>query len=101
MSLPSQNRNFEESVKEQTQFVLRLIEKLLTYQPQGKTAEKLTALRQSYEAQAQETEEKKKEQEEKLRLEKEKKLAAMDPEKRKKLEEKRQKNKMTKKFKVN
>lgn len=98
--LPAPNSDFEENTIEQTTFVLKMIEKLLTYQPLPKVKEKLDALRQQYESQVKETDDKKKEHEEKLRLEKEKKLAAMDPEKRKKIEEQRYKNKVVKKFKV-
>ncbi len=98
--LPQNNDSFEANSREQTEFVLRMIEKLLTYQPLPKVRERLDAMRAQYEAAVQQTEEKKREHEEKLRLEKEKKLAAMDPEKRKKLEEQRHKNKIVKKFKL-
>lgn len=100
MILPSANASFEENTREITSFVLRMIEKLVSYQPQPKVLERLQALRVQYEAQVAVTEDKKKAHEEKLREEREKKMASMDPEKRKKIEEQRLKNKVMKKFKV-
>lgn len=100
MQMPSVNQQFEANCAEVTTFVLRMIEKLVSYQPQPKVLERLVALRSKYETEVANNDEKKKEQEEKLRLEKEKKLATMDPARRKKLEEQRQKSKAMKKFKV-
>lgn len=100
IQLPAQTKDFEEKSREQTLFVLKLIEKLVAYNPAPKVYEMLVSKRLQYEAQSEETEEKKKEAEEKNRLEKEKKLQAMDPEKRRKLEEKRNKTKGVKKMKI-
>lgn len=101
MLLPSLGTDFEKNSKEQTKFVLGMIERLMSYRPLPKIREKLDQLRVNYEATVSVDEEKQKKHEEKLKEEKEKKLAAMDPDQRKKLEEKRAKAKMMKKFKVN